>query len=85
MRWGIRDEATDDHSTTRICLEELKNSQEASLGPNFIFLGGQKYGFRPIPAVIDCAEFNLIKKTLEDMCRDTTDLVEWYESSDGFK
>ena len=25
MRWGVRDEATDDHSTTDLCLQEVKH------------------------------------------------------------
>ena len=25
MRWGVRDEATDDHMTTSICLEEIRD------------------------------------------------------------
>ncbi len=77
MRWGIRDEATDDHSTTRICLEEIKNCQETSMGPNFIFLGGQKYGFRPVPTTIDCSEFELCVQTLRDLGRDVSHLEEW--------
>ena len=36
MRWGIRDEATDDHMTTELCMKELKACQDLSTGPNFI-------------------------------------------------
>jgi hypothetical protein len=36
MRWGIRDEATDDHMTTELCLNELKLCQKLSTGPNFV-------------------------------------------------
>jgi hypothetical protein len=36
MRWGIRDEATDDHMTTELCLKELKLCQKLSTGPNFV-------------------------------------------------
>ena len=36
MRWGIRDEATDDHMTTQLCMNELKACQDMSTGPNFI-------------------------------------------------
>ena len=36
MRWGVRDEATDDHMTTEICMKELKLCQEVSTGPNFV-------------------------------------------------
>lgn len=36
MRWGIRDEATNDHMTTEICLQEIANCQKYSAGPNFL-------------------------------------------------
>ncbi len=35
MRWGVRDEATDDHMTTSICLEEIRNCQQVSISPTF--------------------------------------------------
>ena len=36
MRWGVRDEATDDHMGTELCLKELKLCQKLSTGPNFV-------------------------------------------------
>lgn len=36
MRWGVRDEATDDHMTTILCLQEIAKCQELSMGPNFV-------------------------------------------------
>lgn len=36
MRWGVRDESTDDHSTLELCLKELKACQDFSTGPNFM-------------------------------------------------
>ena len=36
MRWGVRDESTDDHSTLELCLKELKACQDLSTGPNFM-------------------------------------------------
>jgi hypothetical protein len=35
MRWGVRDEATDDHMTTELCMREIDNCQRLSTGPNF--------------------------------------------------
>jgi len=35
MRWGVRDEAMDDHATTDLCLQEIDNCQRLSVGPNF--------------------------------------------------
>ena len=36
MRWGVRDEATDDHMTTMLCMQEIDNCQRLSIGPNFV-------------------------------------------------
>lgn len=36
MRWGVRDEATDDHMTTKLCMQEIDNCQRLSIGPNFV-------------------------------------------------
>lgn len=38
MRWGVRDESTDDQSTLELCLKELKACQELSTGPNFMVI-----------------------------------------------
>ena len=36
MRWGVRDDAQDDHLTTKIVLREVENAQRLSYGPNFV-------------------------------------------------
>ncbi len=36
MRWGVRDEATDDHMTSELCMRELAHCKKYSTGPNFI-------------------------------------------------
>jgi hypothetical protein len=41
MRWGVRDEMTDEHMTTALCMNELRGCQKYSMGPNFIYFGGQ--------------------------------------------
>ena len=46
MRWGVRDEMTNEHQTTELCMTELRNCQRLSMGPNFIYFGAQKYGYR---------------------------------------
>ena len=52
MRWGVRDEMTNEHMTTDLCMTELRNCQRLSMGPNFIYFGAQKYGYRPIPTYV---------------------------------
>jgi hypothetical protein len=36
MRWGVRDDATDMHETTELCISEIRACQQLSAGPNFI-------------------------------------------------
>ena len=48
MRWGVRDEATDDHMTSDLCMRELSKCQRLSTGPNFIVSRGASDILRPI-------------------------------------
>ncbi|XP_056374124.1 NACHT domain- and WD repeat-containing protein 1 [Hyla sarda] len=67
MRWGIRDYASVDHMTTDLCLKEIEACQRISIGPYFIALVGNRYGYRPMPRVIDEEEFDILyKKVLKD-------------------
>ena len=36
MRWGVRQEASVDHSASELCMREIKNCNEVSLGPTFV-------------------------------------------------
>lgn len=36
MRWGVRDESTDDHMGTELCLKELIQCRNISTGPIFV-------------------------------------------------
>ena len=38
MRWGVPDETTVNNKTIEICLNEIKNCQKNSIGPNFIVI-----------------------------------------------
>ncbi|KAI6242069.1 NACHT domain-containing protein [Aphelenchoides fujianensis] len=78
MRWGVRDEATDDHKTTDLCINEIHNCQRLSVGPNFVVFLGQKYGYRPIPSQILSTELELLKQVLKEQHDDTSVLDLWY-------
>ena len=80
IRLGLREEMTNDHLTTELCMTELRNCQELSIGPNFIYFGGQKYGYRPIPTVIPTEEINALRGTLLKMQEDVSLLDKWYVS-----
>ena len=36
MRWGVTQEAQNDHMTSAVCLKEIKNCQRISVGPDFV-------------------------------------------------
>lgn len=78
MRWGVRDEATDDHMTTELCMREIKNCQRLSMGPNFVVFLGQKYGYRPIPTYILSSELQMLRDELASGNTDVTLLDTWY-------
>ncbi|XP_071961162.1 NACHT domain- and WD repeat-containing protein 1-like isoform X2 [Antedon mediterranea] len=83
MRWGVRDEVNDDHMTLNICLREIENCQNLSVGPNVLFLLGQRYGWRPNPAAIDAIEFETILKFAKDDENDHSLLERWYQKDDN--
>ncbi|XP_013421183.1 NACHT and WD repeat domain-containing protein 2 [Lingula anatina] len=83
MRWGVRDEATDDHMTTDLCMQEISNCQRLSMGPNFVVLLGQKYGYRPIPTTILASEFEKLRECIKNVPSDL-DLIDlWYKRDDN--
>ncbi|CAF3329325.1 unnamed protein product [Rotaria socialis] len=77
MRWGVRDEATDDHKTTELCMQEIDNCQRVSVGPNFVVFLGQKYGYRPLPTKVEEAEFQVILSVSSP--EDAKLLSQWYK------
>jgi len=52
LRWGITEEAQQEHDTLRICLQEVRRCQALSPRPNFAVLLGDRYGWEPVPARI---------------------------------
>lgn len=77
LRWGISAEAASHHKTMRICLNELKRCVELSPRPNFILLLGQRYGWRPIPENLPCADFNYVSARCTETEREV--LHCWYQ------
>ncbi|KAH3691592.1 hypothetical protein DPMN_162428 [Dreissena polymorpha] len=52
MRWGVRDEATDDHTGTNLCLKKLGLYQQLSTGPSFVIRTSGPWSLRPIGFVL---------------------------------
>ncbi len=76
MRWGIRDESTDEHKTVDLCMTEIERCQQLSLGPNFVTFLCQKYGFRPLQIRIIDTEFNMFCEVSSQ--EDAEFLKKWY-------
>ena len=38
MRWGVRNEAMDDHQVLELCSKEIENCQRISTGPSFLVI-----------------------------------------------
>jgi hypothetical protein len=60
---------------TTVCLSfpnhvPLQNCQRLSMGPNFIYFGAQKYGYRPIPTYIVSSELAMLREVLVTMGND---------------
>ena len=62
LRWGIRNEASINNQTMRICLKELERCQTLSPQPNFIILLGERYGWIPLPEIITHDEMTSLYK-----------------------
>ncbi|MBQ6595025.1 MAG: DUF4062 domain-containing protein [Clostridia bacterium] len=64
LRWGITERDSRDYSTLDICLEEIRQCQRVTPRPNFIFLSGSKYGWRPLPRRISAGLFRTLEEAL---------------------
>ncbi|MFO1001166.1 MAG: DUF4062 domain-containing protein [Planctomycetaceae bacterium] len=82
LRWGVSTEAGLDHRTMRICLDELKRSQEVSPQPNFLILLGDRYGWRPLPEEISADEFRQLWAASSDDHERST-LQTWYRADEN--
>jgi len=78
LRWGVPEEAQVDHRTMEICLSEVERSV-TDPHPDFIILSGDKYGWVPIPRVIEREEFEAILDKLKELNEDISILKKWYE------
>ncbi len=78
LRWGISEEAGFDQRTMQLCIHELHRCQQITPKPNFVLLLGQRYGWRPLPAVIPAPEFDAIFEAIQDAGAKAI-LERWYQ------
>lgn len=82
LRWGISKEAGVQQKTMRICIEELERCKKVSPRPNFLILQGQRYGWRPLPEVIDASHWGALTRLAAEMgVREVLD--RWYRRDDN--
>ena len=81
LRWGVRDEAAVNQKTMEICLSEIARCQQTGIRPNFIILLGERYGWCPLPAHIEAAEFEAVRNRIAP--RDRSLIDSWYERDDN--
>ncbi|XP_077979004.1 NACHT and WD repeat domain-containing protein 2-like [Glandiceps talaboti] len=82
MRWGIPDDAANDHMTAQLCLQEVRNCQMISTGPNFVTLLSHKYGYRSLPAAIDGGEYAVLYSGIHDE-QEKALFDRWYKKDDN--
>lgn len=75
LRWGVSDEAQLDQKALEICIKEVQSSKRHDY-PNFLIMLGDRYGWVPIPNILEANEFELIIKNLNPEEKEL--LFNWY-------
>ncbi|XP_050392068.1 NACHT and WD repeat domain-containing protein 2 [Patella vulgata] len=84
LRWGVVDDAQNDHSATKICLQEIENCQRVSLGPNFIGFVSHRYGGRPLATELQIEQFETIKAEVKTLGLKHGELLDkWFWKDDN--
>ncbi len=60
LRWGVSSEAQHDQKTLEVCLEEVRACKHFPY-PNFLIMAGDRYGYIPLPYMIEKNELDSIK------------------------
>lgn len=75
LRWGVSNEAQLDQKALEMCIKEVQ-SCKAHNYPNFLIMLGDRYGWIPLPNIIEKSEFELILESSKDDDKDS--LLDWY-------
>ncbi|XP_063954559.1 NACHT and WD repeat domain-containing protein 2-like [Lytechinus pictus] len=65
FRWGIRQGASNRHMAADICYNEVARCRDNSIGPYFVAILGNKYGYRPIPPKFTMTKYQKVVAYLE--------------------
>lgn len=64
LRWSISEQAVRRQLAMEICARELRRCQDSGSMPCFMFMVGDRYGYRPVPNVISISDFKAIEKLI---------------------
>ena len=76
LRWGVNTEAQFDQKTIPVCLNEVKICASYP-HPNFLIMLGDRYGWVPLPYMIERSEFDQILKNAKAQA-DVNLIKKWY-------
>lgn len=76
LRWGVNTEAQFDQKTIPVCLNEVKICASYP-HPNFLIMLGDRYGWVPLPYMIERSEFDQILKNTKAQA-DVNLIKKWY-------
>lgn len=75
LRWGVSNEAQLDQKTLELCLNEVR-ACKSHPHPNFLVMIGDRYGWVPLPYMIEKVEFENLSNTMND--EEKRLVLEWY-------
>ena len=76
LRWGVNDELQLDQKTLELCLSEVRQCKRYP-HPNFLIMIGDRYGWVPLPYIIEQKVFKKLIKVIN--INDLKLLNDWYE------
>ena len=79
LRWGVNNEAQLDQKALEMCIKEVQSCKTHDY-PNFLIMLGDRYGWVPLPQMIEKNEFETIKQWIEknQSPSDVAFLNHWY-------
>jgi len=75
LRWGVNNEAQLNQKTLELCLDEVKVCKTYQ-HPNFLVMLGERYGWVPLPCVIESVEFEALYTLINE--EEKKNLNKWY-------
>lgn len=75
LRWGVSNEAQLNQKALEMCIKEVQSCKRHEY-PNFLIMLGDRYGWIPLPNIIEQNEFEQIMQNLDTGDKDY--LTSWY-------